>query len=110
MKLSEDIQNEIIDALSPLNLSQIILFGSYAWGEPGKDSDIDLYVVIDEDFYPKDFNEKSKLYMAVSDAMDNLYRKKPFDLIVHTKPMHDRFLQLDSMFCRKIMKDGKRLL
>ena len=110
MKLPDDIRNEIIDALLPLNLSKVILFGSYAWGEPEKDSDIDLYVVMDEDFFPKDFNEKSKLYMSVSNAMDDLYKKKPFDLIVHTRPMHDRFVQLDSMFCRKIMRDGERLL
>ena len=31
------------------------------------------------------------------------------DLIVHTKPMHDKFLQLGSMFSKEILKRGEVL-
>jgi uncharacterized protein len=33
----------LIDAYAP---TAIYLFGSYAWGEPNEDSDIDLYIVL----------------------------------------------------------------
>jgi|GEM_PF-2796375 len=48
--LSEECLNDIIkrltDAFSP---SRIILFGSHAYGTPGPDSDIDLYVIVNEE-------------------------------------------------------------
>ena len=44
MSLDESLKNEIIARLMPLQPEKIILFGSYAYGEPHKDSDIDLLV------------------------------------------------------------------
>ena len=41
------IRNEIVSRLKPLDLDKIILFGSYAYGTPRKDSDIDLFLVKD---------------------------------------------------------------
>ena len=40
----EKIIPEIIEALKPLDPDKIILFGSYAYGKPNKDSDIDLFL------------------------------------------------------------------
>ena len=39
----EQLKHEIVERLKPLNLYKIILFGSYANGNPTEDSDIDLY-------------------------------------------------------------------
>lgn len=47
----EKIQAEIIERLKPLHPEKIILFGSYAYGNPTEDSDIDLFLVKDT---PKD--------------------------------------------------------
>jgi len=44
----EKIKLEIIERLKPLNPDKIILFGSYAYGVPNKDSDIDIFLVKDE--------------------------------------------------------------
>ena len=38
----EKIKLDIVEKLKPLNPYQIILFGSYTYGSPTKDSDIDL--------------------------------------------------------------------
>jgi len=43
----ETIIPEIIEALKPLDPDKIILFGSYAYGKPNKDSDIDLFLLKD---------------------------------------------------------------
>jgi len=40
----ENIKRDIIKALKPLDPKDIILFGSYAYGVPREDSDIDLYI------------------------------------------------------------------
>jgi len=41
--LLEEIVRRLVEALEP---EQIILFGSYAYGEPNKDSDVDLLVIL----------------------------------------------------------------
>jgi len=44
----EKIKFEIIEKLKPLNPDKIILFGSYAYGNPTEDSDIDLFLIKDD--------------------------------------------------------------
>jgi uncharacterized protein len=42
---NKKIEKWIIEKLRPLNPVKIILFGSYAYGEPTEDSDLDICVV-----------------------------------------------------------------
>ena len=44
----EKLKPLIIERLKPLNPDKIILFGSYAYGKPNKDSDIDLFLLKDD--------------------------------------------------------------
>jgi len=43
----EELKHEIVERLKPLDPEKIILFGSYAYGTPNEDSDIDLFLVKD---------------------------------------------------------------
>lgn len=43
----EVLKHEIVERLKPLNPDKIILFGSYAYGTPTEDSDVDLFLVKD---------------------------------------------------------------
>lgn len=100
----------IIDRLRLLNVYKVILFGSYAWGLPKKDSDIDLLVVTNDDFMPQSYKEKSDLFLKVANCLEDIEREIPIDLIVYSKPMFDRFVELHGMFSRKILKDGVPLI
>ena len=42
------LKKEIIERLKPLDPDKIILFGSYAYGKPHDDSDIDLFLLKDD--------------------------------------------------------------
>jgi predicted nucleotidyltransferase len=110
IKLSEQLETQIREALAPLHPEKVILFGSYAWGEPTEDSDIDLYVVTRDDFLPATWQEKRKIVHEVSDRILDLRTRYAIDLLVHTKPMHRKFVETDSSFARQIMKEGVRLL
>jgi len=44
----EKLKPIIIEKLKPLNPDKIILFGSYAYGTPNEDSDIDLFLLKDD--------------------------------------------------------------
>ncbi len=64
-----DIQNIkplIVKRLKPLNPEKIILFGSYAYGTPNEDSDLDICVVRND--YDNKWNEKAK----IDDLLDDL--------------------------------------
>jgi len=49
-ELLDEIVNRLVQRLQP---EQIILFGSYAYGEPTADSDIDLLVIIAQSNEPR---------------------------------------------------------
>lgn len=46
--------SSLVEKLKPLNPQRIILFGSYAKGTMGKDSDIDVLIIKDTDKRPID--------------------------------------------------------
>ena len=110
LKPIDKIKNRIIECLKPIEPARVILFGSYAWGNPDKDSDIDLYVVTKDEFMPQNFSEKMRLKSAVSRRLLELKQDNGADLIVHTMPMHRKFIALNSSFARKIMSEGDVLL
>lgn len=107
--LTESLKRQLVDQLKAADPFKIILFGSHAYGNPDHDSDIDLLVVTEDDFLPNDFSEKNAIYLRVANTLTEIEKKIPIDLIVHTKAMHRIFLELDSMFSRKIAVSGKVL-
>jgi uncharacterized protein len=59
-----------------LNVEEIYLFGSFAYGEPNKDSDFDIYVVIpDDSIRPIEATHKIRANILP-------YQKRPIDLLV----------------------------
>jgi len=68
----------ILESVSKEVIKKVYLFGSYAYGEPNKDSDIDLCVVIGNEY------RRSDIYLDI--AM-NLYENKiiPCDLLVYNE-------------------------
>ena len=104
--LQEDLKAQIVASIKKTNPCKIILFGSHAYSAPGKDSDIDLLVVTDDEFLPQNFSDKNKIYLRVADTITEIEKRIPIDLIVHTKAMHRKFNELNSMFARKIATFG----
>jgi len=105
--LSKEITKELIENLKKIDPYKVILFGSYAYGKPHKDSDIDLLVVTNDQFIPNNFKEKNIIYLKVAKTLRNIEQKIPIGLIVHTKEMHKKFINLESMFSKRILKYGK---
>ena len=109
MSLSENLKNLIIQNLKAIDPDQVVLFGSHAWGDPTGESDIDLYVVTKDDFIPANWQEKNHIYLKVARSLEEIMRSYPTDLIVHTRRMHRRFMELNSSFSREIRLKGQKL-
>ncbi len=78
--------NSLRDKLSSLySAEKIYVFGSYAWGEPTEESDLDLLVITNK------FKELS-LGKRIAKATDILFELDfPVDLVVETSDEFDRF-------------------
>lgn len=99
----------IIEKLIATKPEKIILFGSYAYGDPTDHSDLDILVVTGDKIIPSSFAEKSKIYLKISQAISDIKKEFPVDLIVHTKAMHQKFIEDDSLFARELILKGKVL-
>ena len=60
-----ELKENIVNSLKVLNPLKIILFGSYAYGNPNEDSDLDICVV--EKSYKSKTKEKSKIRKLLKD-------------------------------------------
>ncbi|MBE2224572.1 MAG: nucleotidyltransferase domain-containing protein [Anaerolineae bacterium] len=111
MSLSKrEIEQQIpllVNRLQGLDVAKVILFGSFAYGKPSEVSDIDLMVVLNSDFYPTTYQEKSDLYLQVARVIRDIRQQVPVDLIVHTNAMHERFMEMNSLFAKEIRQKGK---
>ncbi|MBI2459090.1 MAG: nucleotidyltransferase domain-containing protein [Parcubacteria group bacterium] len=79
---------------------KIILFGSYAWGEPTKDSDVDLFIV-------KETENTRETAIKIDGSI--FPRPFPVDLIVYTPAKFKKELNLEEPFVSKITRQGKIL-
>jgi predicted nucleotidyltransferase len=95
----EEVKNRLIKTYNPI---AIYLFGSYAWGNPTEDSDLDLLIVIE-----KSDERRYKRQRIGFDALWGL--GIPKDLFVYTKEEFEQGLKDKMSLCSKIKKDGKVL-
>lgn len=109
LMFTEDVEKQLVESLKKINPAKIILFGSQVSGDADNDSDIDLLVVTQDEFIPQNFAEKNAIYLHVSNTMTDLEKIFPIDLIVHTKSMHRKFIQMGSMFSKQIIREGRIL-
>lgn len=84
-----------------LHPEKIILFGSYAYGNPTPDSDVDLLVVMKGD------EPEVERYLAVC----RLLRPRPFatDILVRTPHEIETALRKGDFFIQEIVTQGKLL-
>ena len=104
--MKEQYLPEIVELLQPIAPAKIILFGSQASGNADEDSDLDLIVVTNSDKLPANHREKEDAYLEVSRLLRDLRREVSMDLIVHTQPMHARFIEMNSLFARDVQQSG----
>jgi uncharacterized protein len=101
--LSLEIQHQIVDSLKMFDPHKIILFGSYAYGKPNSESDIDL-VFINRDEVYKSFQERIEMKIEILKKLDAL--TQPLDILAYTKKEWDDLVAKNSSFIREINQKG----
>ena len=97
-KIKEIVQ-KIVENYKP---ERIILFGSYADGQPTEDSDLDLIVIKETDLPRyKRAREIRKYLWGITDV--------PKDILVYTQAEIDDWKNVEEAFITKAIKKGKIL-
>lgn len=96
--LLAEVVRRIVQAVHP---EQIILFGSYAYGEPGEDSDVDLLVIMESNL------PAAQRALAVCRQL----RPRPFpmDILVKTPAEVEAALAKGDPFLSTVMHAGRVL-
>ena len=107
MAHSQDIKADIQAILERLVAEyapqRVILFGSYAYGTPGPDSDIDLLIIKET---PERFIDR---WVTVHRILTGTHRSLPLETIVLTPKEVARRLAVGDQFIREIFEKGQVL-
>ena len=90
----DEVVRQIVEKFKP---QKIILFGSYARGNPRPESDVDMLVVMDTSL--------KEVQQAIQICQQIEYRFG-LDLIVHTPEQLAERLKMGDWFLRDVLKEG----
>jgi len=84
-------------------VESIYLFGSYVYGTPNKDSDLDIYVVFKDELQMRELDAITAISRAIRPV-----KKMPMDILgLKQNRFHDR--KLYATLERKIVREGVKI-
>jgi predicted nucleotidyltransferase len=95
-ELLEEVVRRLVEGLQP---DQIILFGSYAYGQPTEGSDLDLMIIVSESSEPAHRREQ-KAYACVGAIGVSK------DLLVLTREEFEKQAQVVTSLARSVKEKG----
>lgn len=99
---NKDINKAVKNLVKEYNPYEIYLFGSYAWGKPDDDSDLDLLIVLEES------NEKPyKRSLRAFKVLRDIYVAK--DILVYTKEEFNTLANDIVTLCYRVKSEGVKL-
>lgn len=100
--ITQDQINDIVDIIvKNVGPEKVILFGSYAYGEPREDSDLDILVIKDTN------DDRFRRTREIRKYLRGI--KIPIDILVYTKAEVEEWKDTKSAFITQIMRNGRVL-
>lgn len=96
-ELLDEVAKRIVETVRP---EKIILFGSYAWGNPDDSSDIDLFIVLPSSEEPA-YRRARLVYKCLRGI------GVPVDVVVQTHAEAERGRTVAASLVRKVFEHGK---
>jgi len=103
------VLDDLVASLKPSDPYKIVLFGSHARDNPGKDSDIDLMIVLDSNDVPKTYQERLGRKIAVRNLVLEINRKVPLDILVYSREELNLIKRHGNYFIDEIEKTGRTI-
>lgn len=103
---NKDLLTEITSILKQFEIERIILFGSYAYGSPKEDSDIDLLLI--KDIPEKDIRDfRIKLKKALLMKLGSI--SYSLDIMVDNESRIKKRIGMGDLFYEEIYSKGKTI-
>ena len=97
--LREEVVRRLVDEFHP---EAIYLFGSYAWGNPTTDSDLDLLVIVSQ-------SRQKPIQRAVRAQRSLRGVRAPVDVLVKTRREFENYSSVKASLEAQISREGKLL-
>ena len=94
------IQNFVDEVVRQFRPKRVVLFGSYAYGQPNEDSDVDLLVIMPH---------KEHSAVQAAEILKRIRAGFPLDLIVRSPQTIRKRLRMDDFFITEILGQGETL-
>ena len=101
--------DEITRILKDKGAEKVILFGSYANGNPDEYSDLDLLVITSDDFIPQTNRRTMDIYHRYNSGIRKFRESISIDLLVYTHAMFEAIMAEPNNFFKEIDEKGKVL-
>ena len=102
-KISPSLRKELIRRLvDEFHPEAIYLFGSYAWGNPTADSDLDLLVIVSQ-------SHQKPIQRAVRAQRSLRGVRAPVDVLVKTRREFENYSAVKASLEAQISREGKLL-
>ena len=104
--VTEEVLQEMVRAIvREVDPEEIYLFGSYARGQAGPDSDVDLLIIEREPFGPgrSRWAEITRLWNVIIPS------RLPVDLLVYSREEIERYSGWKNHIVTTVLREGKRL-
>ena len=98
---NQDINKIVSKIVTNINPDKIILFGSYAYGSPNEDSDLDLLVIKDMAVEKHKRGREIRKYLRGT--------KVPLDLLIYTNEEVEELKNDKNAFISQILEKGRVL-
>lgn len=95
----QEITQKIVKEFKP---EKIILFGSYAWGNPSEDSDVDFFIVKESDKRRIDRARELRKMLFGNNF-------PPMDLLIYTPREVQQRILMEDFFVKDILDKGEIL-
>ncbi len=97
--LRKEVIRRLVDEFNP---EMIYLFGSYAWGKPDAESDMDVLVIIEK-------SSEKPIQRAVRAQRSLRGVKVPVDVLVKTRKEFEKYTSVKASLEAQIAREGKLL-
>jgi len=99
--------SQILYELETIDIMKIILFGSTASDTDNNESDIDLLIVLDDNFCPQTYEERMEYRLKIRRKLRAINRQVAIDLLIYTIPEYELIKENMNSFFKEIHATGR---
>ncbi len=98
---------QILHELETIDIMKIILFGSTASDTDNNESDIDLLIVLDDNFCPQTYEERMEYRLKIRRKLRAINRQVAIDLLIYTIPEYELIKENMNSFFKELHATGR---